>query len=463
MSNENEQSNPTAGAVDSSQEAITVDVVVIGMGVAGESVAGPLAEAGLQVVGVEAGLVGGECPYWGCIPSKMMIRGGNLLAEARRIDGMAGTATVTPDWAPIAARIREQATDDWNDQVAVDRFVGKGGTFVRGRARFVGPRSVEVGGQVFIARRGVVVATGTTPAVPPIPGIEAVDVWTNHEAIEAKELPASLIVLGAGAIGSELSQAISRFGTEVTIVEALDQLLPLEEPEVGVLLHAAFEAEGVGVHTGVMATEVKAVDGADGESVEVVLSDGTVLAAERLMVATGRRTELATDERMRVTEGVWVVGDITGKGLFTHVGIYQAGIAVADILATEPEGERPVADYTTVPRVTFTDPEVGSVGLSEAAAHEVGVDVATVVVEVPGTARGWLHSSGNEGIIKLVVDREHRVIVGATSAGPHGGEVLGLLTLAVHEATPVDRLRSMIYAYPTFHKGIEDALNRLDL
>ncbi len=449
-----------------------VDVVVIGLGVAGESVAAPLAEAGLRVVGIEAGLVGGECPYWGCIPSKMMIRGANLLAEARRANGVAGTATVEPDWTPIAERTRDQATDNWNDQVAVDRFEAKGGIFVRGRGTIVADRVVEAGGRTFRAARGVVVAAGTSPAVPPIPGIDTVDFWTNHEAIQAKELPASIIVLGAGAIGSELSQVMTRFGTSVTIVEALDRLLPLEEPEAGAMLKEAFEADGIAVHTGVMATEVER----RGERVAVTLSDGTRLEADRLLVATGRRTHIAglgletvgvdasarfapVDDRMRVADGVWAVGDITGKGLFTHVGIYQAGIAVADILG----GAERRADYSAVPRVTFVDPEVGSVGMTEFDAEAAGINVVTSLVEVLGTARGWLHSSGNEGLIKLVVDKDRGVLVGATSAGPHGGEVLGLLTLAVHEATPVARLREMIYAYPTFHKGIEDAVNRLEL
>ncbi len=447
-----------------------VDVVVIGMGVAGESVAGPLAEAGLRVVGVEAGLVGGECPYWGCIPSKMMIRAANAIAEARRIDGLAGTATVEADWAPVAARIREQATDDWNDQVAVDRFEGKGGIFVRGRARLEGAGRVVVDDRVFDVSRAVVVATGTSPAVPPIEGLAAVEFWTNHEVVEAKELPDSIVVLGAGAIGAELSQVMARFGTAVTIVEALDRLLPLEEPEVGAALAETFAEEGITVHTGVMASAVRRTD--DGVAVE--LADGNVLGAERILVATGRRTNIAglgldtigidddvrfipTDDRMRVTDGVWAVGDITGKGLFTHVGIHQGGIARDDIL--DPHGPAPVE--AVVPRVTFTDPEVGSVGLSEAAAREAGLDVATAIVQVPGTARGWLHSRGNEGLIKLVADKDRGVLVGATSMGPHGGEVLGLLSLAVHEATPIRRLQSMIYAYPTFHKGIEDAVNQL--
>jgi len=448
-----------------------VDYVVIGLGVAGESIAGPLAESGARVVGVEAGLVGGECPYWGCIPSKMMIRAANTLAEARRVDGLAGTATVVADWAPVAARIREQATDDWNDQVAVDRFEGKGGIFVRGRAHFDGPERVVVGDRTFQAKLGVVIATGTSPAVPPIPGLDQVDYWTNHEIIEAKELPESVIVLGAGAIGSELSQVMARFGTKVMIVEAQDQLLPLEEPEAGALLRSSFEAEGIAIHTGVAASSVRS----DGDEVVVELTDGTELRAERLLVATGRKTDLAglrvdtigivssqrfvpVDEHMRVTDRVWAVGDITGKALFTHVGMYQAEIALADITTG---GTGPTADYGSVPRVTFTDPEVGSVGMSEAAARDAGINVATAVVEVPGTARGWLHSSGNEGVIKLIADTDRGVLVGATSAGPHGGEVLSILTLAVHESTPITNLKSMIYAYPTFHKGIEDALRQL--
>ncbi len=449
-----------------------VDVVVIGLGVAGESVAAPLAEAGLRVVGIEDGLVGGECPYWGCIPSKMMIRGANLLEEARRVNGVAGTATVEADWTPIAERIRAQATDNWDDKVAVDRFEGKGGIFVRGRGAIVADRTVEAGGRKFRASRGVVVAAGTSPAVPPIPGLDTVDYWTNHEVVEAKELPSSIVVLGAGAIGSELSQVMTRFGSRVTIVEALDRLLPLEEPEAGAMLRDVFEAEGIAVHTGVMASEVAR----RGEGVAVTLSDGTVVEADRLLVATGRRTNIAglgleivgvdasarfapVDDRMRVADGVWAVGDITGKGLFTHVGIYQAGIVVADILGDSDRR----ADYSAVPRVTFVDPEVGSVGMTEFDATAAGIDVITALVEVPGTARGWLHASGNEGLIKLVADKDRGVLVGATSVGPHGGEVLGLLTLAVHEATPISRLREMIYAYPTFHKGIEDAVNRLEL
>ena len=447
-----------------------VDVIVIGMGPGGEDVAGRLAKAGLRVVGIEAQLVGGECPYWGCVPSKMMIRAANLIAEARRIPGMAGDATVAPDWGPVAERIREQATDDWDDTVAVDRFVDQGGIFVRGRGRLSGADTVTVGDRTIHARRGIVVATGTSASIPPITGLADTPYWTNREMIEAKELPASMIVLGGGAIGAELAQVVRRFGVDTTVIEAADRLLPLEEPRAGELLAEVFTGEGIEVVTGVQATEVRHDQG-----FSVTLADGRVLTAEQLLVATGRRVDLAAigadtisvdpterslpvDEHLRVTDGVWAVGDVTGHGAFTHVAMYQARIAAADILG-EPH---PPADYRALPRVTFTDPEVGSVGLTVSAARDSGIDVMVGRADVPSTARGWLHGVGNEGFIQLVADRSRGVLVGATAMGPNGGEVLGLLALAVHARVPIDELRTMIYAFPTFHRGIEDAVRDLD-
>jgi len=449
---------------------IAVDVVVIGMGPGGEDVAGKLAEAGLAVVGIDEQLVGGECPYWGCVPSKMMIRAANLLAEGRRIGGVAGSSVVEPDWSFVADRIRSEATDDWDDTVAVERFTGKGGTFVRGRGRLVERDLVEVGDQLFRARRGVVLGTGTVSAIPPIDGLAGSPFWTNREAIAATERPESLIVLGGGAIGVELAQVFARFGSKVSIVEAADRLLPLEEPESGELLAQVFTAEGMAVHAGVAAREVRH----DGSMFTVDLADGTSLRASRLLVATGRKAEpdrvgasvagvasdarwVPVDDHLRVTDGVWAVGDLTGEGAFTHIAMYQSAIAVADILGHEHEP----ADYRALPRVTFTDPEVGSVGLTEQAAREAGIEVAVGIAQVPATSRGWLHKTGNEGIIKVVADRRREILVGATSAGPAGGEVLGLLVLAVHAQIPISTLRSMIYAYPTFHRGIEDALRDL--
>lgn len=449
-----------------------VDVVVVGMGVAGEGVAGPLAEKGLEVVGIDKALVGGECPYWGCIPSKMVIRAADLLAEARRIPGVAGESSVTPDYGPVAQRIRDEATDNWNDQVAVDRFEDKGGRFVRGEAVAEGPMAVSVDGTVFEAQKALVLAGGTAPIVPPITGLDQVEYWTNHEIMEAKELPRSLVVLGGGAIGMELAQAWARFGVEVTVVEALDRLLPLEEPEASEAIEEVFEAEGITVRTGAKAVEV----GKQGDDIAVLLEGGEAVAAQKLLVAVGRRTRLEEmqldklgldagarfveiDGYMRTpAQGVWAVGDITGKGLFTHVATYQAPIAVASILG---EDTHP-ADYKALPRVTFTDPEVGSVGLTEEQARQEGIDVRTGAQKVPHSARGWIHQTGNEGVIKLVVDEARGVLVGATSVGPNGGEVLGMLSLAVHAEIPVDSLGRMIYAYPTFHRGVEDAVNAIE-
>ncbi len=358
--------------------ADTADVIVLGMGPGGEDLAERLADAGLDVVGIDDRLLGGECPYWGCVPSKMMIRAANLLTEGRRISGMAGTSTVVADWAPVATRIRDEATDDWDDRAAVERFEGKGGRFVRGHGRLDGPKRVLVGDRGITARRGIVVNTGTAPFVPPITGLAGTPYWTNREAIEADVLPASLVILGGGAIGIELGQVFARFGSRVTVVEGTDRLLPPEEPEAGALMARILESEGITVRTSARATGVSH----DGSVFEVTLEGGGPVTGERLLVATGRHVDLAgigaesigvavdgralpVDDHMRVCDGVWAIGDITGKGAFTHMSMYQADIVVRQFL------DQPVtpADYRAVPRVTFTDPEVGSVGLSEAAAR----------------------------------------------------------------------------------------------
>jgi len=446
------------------------DVVVVGMGPGGEEVAGRLAEEGLEVVGIEGRLLGGECPYWGCVPSKMMLRAAGLLTEARRVPGMAGSVTVTPDWAPVAGRIRLEATDNWDDRVAVERFESKGGHFVRGWGRLNGPGRVSVGEHEFEAGRAVVVNTGTQPWAPPIPGLSDVAYWTNRGAIEATEPPASLVVLGGGAIGVELGQVFARFGTTVTVLEAAPHLLPAEEAESGQLLSEALEADGIRVRAGAQVNSVRA----EGSGVVVTLGNGEELAAERLLVATGRRADLAglgvgsvgldetarsipVDARCRATERLWAIGDITGVGAFTHISMYQAGIAVSDILG-QPGAP---ADYRAIPRVTFTDPEIGSVGLNEADARATGMSVRTGRADVPSSARGWIHKVGNTGFIKLIEDAERGVLVGATSAGPCGGEVLAMLTLAVHASIPTSQLGTMIYAYPTFHRAVEVALRNL--
>ncbi|MFL6126705.1 dihydrolipoyl dehydrogenase family protein [Actinophytocola sp.] len=454
-----------------------VDVVVIGMGPGGEDVGARLARAGLQVVGVDGRLVGGECPYYACVPTKAMIRASDALQESRRVPVLAGAADVTPDWAIVANRIRAEITADWNDQAAVDRFEDAGGRFVRGWGRLTGSREVTVAKpdgteEVFTTRRGVVLNTGTEPAVPSVDGLAETPYWTNRDAVAVEEVPGSLVVLGGGPVGCELAQMFSRFGAAVTVVQHADRLVPADEPEAGELLGKAFEDEGITVRTGLGAARVSYETG----QFNVKLDNGEVVAADRMLVAAGRRTDMkalgigsvglddtargvTVDERMRATDGLWAIGDITGRGAFTHMSMYQARIAAADILGAE---DAEVADYRATPRVTFTDPEIGSVGLSEAAARAQGLNVRTGLARLQDTTRGFIHKVGNQGFIKVVEDADRGILVGATSVGPNGGEVLGALVVAVHAEVPTKLLRQMIYAYPTFHRGIEAALTALD-
>ncbi len=288
--------------------------------------------------------------------------------------------------------------------------------------------------------------------------------WTNRGAVAAEIVPGSLLVIGGGAIGLEIGQVMSRFGSLVTIVEAGPRLAGPEEPEASELITQVLQREGVQVHTGAIIERAEPW-GEAGAAVH--LSGGTVLQGERMLVATGRRSDLAdlgvgalgldeaapsipVDGRMRVGPGVWAVGDVTGKGAFTHVAVFQARLCVADILGRP----RPDADYRGLPRVTFTDPEIASVGLTEARAREEGGDITVFDASIAASARGWIHRG--EGFVKLVA--RDGVLVGATSVGPTGGEVLGLLGLAVHAQVPLETIRSMIFAYPTFHRSVDSAL-----
>ncbi len=452
-----------------------VDIVVIGLGPGGEYAAQKLAEAGLRVAGVDSGLVGGECPFYGCIPSKMMIRAANTLAEARRAVTLAGEVDVRPDWTQVAERIDKQATNHWDDSSHVERLTEAGVEIIRGHGRLDGPGRVLIDGtdgsrHELVAARGVILNVGTVPATLPIDGLAGTPYWTNREVVRVAELPRTMAVIGGGPIGCELTQAFARFGVQVTLLEVADRILAPEEPESSEVLHGVLTDEGVDVRTGVRIERVSH----DG-SFHVALAGGETVTADQLLVAAGRRTQLSgigletvgladdlsiidTDERMRAGERLWAVGDATGKGQFTHVSMYQGAVAVRDLLGEDG----PWADYRAVSRVTFTDPEVGSVGMSEHQAREAGINVTTSVAQMPESSRGWIHQAGNEGIIKLVADADRGVLVGASAVAPAGGEVLGLLAAAVHAEIPVTTLRTMHFAYPTFHRAIEVALDALD-
>lgn len=465
---------------DETELAEEYEVIVLGLGPGGEEVAERLAEAGRRVLGIEAHLAGGECPYYGCIPSKMIVRAAATLSEAGRVDQLAGTATTSPDYRKPASRIRDEATDDWNDQVAVDRLRKLGGHFVRGFGRLDGraadgrPR-VSVGEHSFTADR-LVIATGTAPLLPDIPGLAELagnslspdgPVWTNREVLQIRQAPESLVVIGGGAVGCELAQGLARFGVRVTQLELSDRILAPEEPEAAEVVSRVFEREGIELHTGVQITRVRP----DGAGVRVELADGRSFSAERLLLAAGRRghlPELAVDsigldpkaktlrvdEHMQVADRVYAVGDVTGRGPFTHVAVWQARVLIAHLLG-QPE---PYGGYHGLAWVTFTDPEVGRVGMTEQQAHDAGIEVAVGRSEIAANTRGWIHGPGNDGFVKLVADQAAGVLVGATVVAPAGGEILGLLTLAVHARVPLDTLRTMHYAYPTLHRAVSEAL-----
>jgi len=453
------------------EEPTEVDVVVIGTGPGGEALATRLAKAGLQVVAVESRLVGGECPYWGCIPSKMFIRAANALAEARRAPQVAGAVTVEPDFSLVARRIREEATDSWDDTVAAERLRDAGVTLVRGHGRLAGPRTVEVEASDgrrprFTARRGVVLNPGTRPAAPPVDGLAGTPYWTNREALETEHLPASLAVLGGGPIGLELAQAFARFGSQVTVLQHGPRILAPEEPEASEVVADVLRAEGVTVLTD---TEVTRVEH-DESGFRITHGGGTV-EVEQLLVAAGRNPNiddlgldtvgieagrsLDVDDALRVAghDWLWAIGDVVGRGAFTHVSMYQAQRAGSDVL-----GEDLPPYDESLPRSTFTDPEVGAVGVTEQQARDHGLDVRVGVARLAESSRGFVHGPGNEGVVKVVVDAARGVLVGATFVGPAGGESVSGLAVAVRAEVPVDVLRNSVYAYPTFWRAVETAL-----
>ncbi len=456
------------------------DLIVLGLGPGGEELTGKMAEGGRSVLGVDPHLVGGECPYYGCIPSKMILRAAGTLAESRRVDQLAGRASDEPDFAPVHRRIRDEATDDWDDRVAVERLEGKGATIVHGAGRLAGRDGagrlvVRVGAETHTAE-DVCIATGTAPAMPPIDGLadlpRGVDelVWTNREIVKAPVAPRSMVVIGGGAIGCELAQGFRRFGTAVTVIEAAPHLLMPEEPEAGQVVAEVFEREGITVRQGVGVQSVAR----GGDGVVVTLADGTTATGEKLLVAAGRRPNLSdigletvgldpqarsldVDEHMQVRDNVFAIGDITGRGAFTHVAVWQARVLAAHLLGQD----EPFGGYHGIAWATFTDPEVGRVGLTEQQARDQGLTVRVGRQQIGSNTRGWIHGPGNDGFIKLIEDADRGVLVGATVVSPYGGELLGMLTLAVHAEVPVQKLRTMHYAFPTLHRAVGEAVAAL--
>ena len=451
------------------------DVVCLGGGVAGEAIAVGLKDSGLTLAVVERELVGGECPYWGCVPSKTLLRSAETLSEANRARLLAASRVEwTVDFPKVAKRVLWMARnlDDSRPAAAME---ATGARLFRGDGKLTDPRTVTVGSEQLVARRAVVIANGSTAAIPPIPGLDSVEFWTNRQAAIPNELPASLAILGGGAVGVELGQAFARLGSKVTVVEAGPTFLGLEEPEAGAALRPHLEADGMMLMIGdpCIAVEQPMMGPSRERSAVVVhLKSGAVVRADRLLVATGRRPNaeawraagLAQTERgwlkvdpatLEAQEGVFGAGDVTGLGGFTHLAYYHA-----QVIARQLRGMDARADHTAVPRVTFTDPEVASVGLSEFAARSKGIDVIVASSDPAESARGNIHDF-HRGVLKLVGDRERGTLIGATLVTPRAGEIIGELVLAIRARTPLQTLTDIIHPFPAFNRVLGESLAQL--
>jgi pyruvate/2-oxoglutarate dehydrogenase complex dihydrolipoamide dehydrogenase (E3) component len=443
------------------------DVVCLGGGVAGEAIAGGLRDSGLTLAVVERELVGGECPYWGCMPSKTLLRSSETLTEAARARALAASRVDwTVDFPKISKRVLWMARD-LDDSRPAAALEATGARLVRGEGKLTDPRTVAVGSEQLVARRAVVIASGSTAAIPAIPGLETVEFWTNRQAAIPRELPATLAILGGGAIGVELGQAFARLGTKVTVIESGQTFLAHEEPEAGAALRPRLEADGIALIIGDSCIGVEERSG-----VVVHLKSGAVVSAERLLVATGRRPNaegwreagLAQTEHgwlkvdpatLEAQPGVFGAGDVTGLGGFTHLAHYHG-----QVIARRLRGIDARADHTAVPRVTFTDPEIASVGLSEAAARARGIEVVIARADPAEAARGYIHDF-HDGAIKLVGDRERGVLIGATLVTPRAGEIVGELVLAIKLGTPLKTLADVIHPFPAFNRVLGQGLHEL--
>ena len=438
-----------------------VDVVVLGAGPSGEVIAGRLAEHDLEVAIVEDRLVGGECSFWACMPSKALLRPAQALAEVKRVPGAREAVTGALDVAAALER-RTEVVHGWDDSGQLPWLAERGVELVRGHGHLAGERVVHVGDVVLRARRAVVISVGTAPFIPPIDGLAEAKPWTNREASEVREVPASLLVIGGGPVGAELAQAFATLGAKVSLLERESHLLGRDEPFAAAQVAQGLRADGVDVLLDVAAESV--ARGADGRVTVVTTTHGT-LEADEILVASGRRhltediglqdvgvegaggpIEVGDDLRVEGHDWLYVIGDANGKSLLTHEGKYQARAAADQIRG---DADAKVRAAGPPPRVTFTEPQVAAVGHTLDSAIAAGLRVRAVDVSTDGTAGASFHGKGAGGTSRIVVDEDRRVIVGATFVGVDVAEWLHAATIAVVGEVPVDTLWHAIPAFPT--------------
>jgi dihydrolipoamide dehydrogenase len=435
------------------------DVVVIGAGPAGEVAAGRLGERGLEVALVEDRLVGGECAYWACMPSKALLRPYEALAEARRIPGV---ATGGLDVPAVLAR-RDEVIHGLKDDAQLPWIEKRGITLIRGHGRLAGERRVIAGDEEIEARRAVMLAGGSVPLFPPIEGLDAIEgAWTNREATTASEIPGRLLIVGGGVVGAEMAQAFQSLGSQVVLVEGERRLLPQEEEYACAQMTESLTSLGVDIRTGQKATKLTQ----HGGTITVTTADGNTAQADVLLVALGRKPSTETlgletvglqpggpvevDSRMRVPGHPWLyaIGDINGRVPFTHMGKYQARLA-ADCVLGHDHTLSHGADGPLSPRVIFTDPQIAAVGHTTETAAEAGLEIDVYDAETSGNAGGSFYGRGAPGTARFLVDRERRILVGCTITGSEIADFLHAATIAIVGEVPLERLRHAVPAFPT--------------
>jgi dihydrolipoamide dehydrogenase len=444
------------------------DVIVIGMGPGGEATAGRLLDADRRVAVIERELIGGECAYWACIPSKTLLRSPEAQAEAGRA---AGVATPALDW-PELRGYRDYMIRHLDDSGQVRGYEQAGATVIKGTARLAGPGRVDVDGRQLEAEH-IVIATGSQPVRPAVDGLGAVTVWTSREATTVRDIPGRVLLIGGSAVGAELGQFYARMGAQVTIVQRAGRLIDREDPRVGELTGQALAADGITVHVGRTVTAARPA----GRGAVVTLDDGTQAETDVIILGAGRRPStgdlsldsagiqpdqrgaITVDERCRAGEGLWAVGDVTGVALFTHVAMYQGRVVADNIL-----GRQRAASYLGIPRVVFADPEIAAAGLTAGQARRRGIDTAAVETGLADTiARPWTYERDPRGTLGLLADRSRRVLVGAWAVAPLASEWIHQAALAIRAQIPIEVLLDQVAQFPTYSEAYLTALEKLAL